>query len=918
MNKTHKPLTLIILDGWGYTENEEYNAIHAANTPTWDRLWNSAPRTFLKASGAEVGLPAGQMGNSEVGHLNLGAGRVVYQEFTRISRSIRTGSFYSNHTLTDAVDLAKEKNSALHILGLLSQGGVHSHEEHLMAMVKLAAERGVDKIYVHAYIDGRDTPPKSAEPSIKAMTKTFETLGKGQFASIIGRYYAMDRDNRWERVKTAFDVCVSGKAEYEVETALEGLHKAYERGETDEFVAATAIIPKNKKRIKMKNDDVVVLMNFRSDRVRQITRAFIEKDFNEFKRSHKPKLASVVSLTEYNKTFGVPVAFPSKPLRNSFGEYIANQGLRQFRIAETEKYAHVTFFFNGGSEKIYEGEERKLINSPKVATYDLKPKMSAKKVTDKLIQAIQRTEKPYDAIICNFANSDMVGHSGNMAAGIKAVEFIDICLQRLIDVAHEQNSELLITADHGNIEKMRDLETNQPHTAHTSNEVPFIYVGQRLVTMKKKGILSDVAPTMLYLMGLEQPPQMSGRPLLSCDMRVESDSTIQDIQGVQLASASAGIKQTERDDVALLSIDEKANVVAVFTQNAFCAAPVQLAKQHLSQKNPRYLLINAGNANAGTGAQGLQDARDCCEAVAKKYGCEVEQVLPFSTGVIGENLPVDKIINVLPTEFETENWHSAAQAIMTTDTVEKMASTQVVIDDLKINITGIAKGSGMICPNMATMLSFVACDANIAKPLLQSCLQRAVNKSFNRITIDGDTSTNDACVLIATGAADTPTFKDEKDHGFVQLQEGINKVFKQLAKLIVRDGEGATKFITIVVEQGKTEQECLDVAYTIAHSPLVKTAFYASDANWGRILAAVGRSNLKDFDLVPVKIYLDNICIVENMGRSPDYTEKQGAKVMKQKDITIRVVLGRGENNSEIWTTDLSENYVRINSDYRS
>ncbi len=923
MNKSHKPLTLIILDGWGYTEHHEYNAIFEAHTPTWDRLWQNAPRTFLRASGAEVGLPANQMGNSEVGHLNLGTGRVVYQEFTRISRSIRTGSFFTNHTLTDAVDLAKEKGSAVHIMGLLSLGGVHSHEDHIIAMAELAAQRGIDKIYLHAYTDGRDTPPKSASSSIQRMNQVFKRIGKGRFASLIGRYYAMDRDNRWERLQKAYDLIVNGQAEFEANDAIKALEMAYERGETDEFVQATAIVSKSKKRVRIKDDDVVVFMNFRSDRARQITRAFIEPKFNEFKRSYVPKISRLVCLTEYKKEFDAPVAFPSERLENGLGEYIADKGLRQLRIAETEKYAHVTFFFNGGSEKIYEGEDRILIDSPKVKTYDLKPEMSAKKVTDKLIKAMKRTsnDKPfYDVIICNYANSDMVGHTGNMEAAIKAVEYIDSCLQQLINTANEIGAELLITADHGNIEKMRDLETEQPHTAHTTNLVPFIYVGNRAVVMNDKGVLSDVAPTMLSLMGLESPRQMTGRSLIGLPKGdvLENQGIVYGITGIHLGTACAGIKQTEHDDLTLIKINSEAQVAAVFTRNDFCAAPVQIARQHLQEATPRFLLINSGNANAGTGQQGMDDALACCQAVADQNHCKINQVLPFSTGVIGQYLPVDKINPAIPKALRNGDWQQAAKAIMTTDTVEKIVSSQIMIQGKTVNITGIAKGSGMICPDMATLLAFIATDAKVSKKLLQTCLQQAVNKSFNRITVDGDTSTNDACVLIATGKAGHTLLADEKNPDYQQLQQAISHNFQQLAKMIIRDGEGATKFITVQVAQGRDERECLKVAYTIAHSPLVKTAFFASDANWGRILAAVGRSGLTSFDLQKVKIYLNHVCIVENAGRAAHYTEEQGKAVMQETDITIKVLLGRGEANTEIWTTDLSYDYVKINAEYRT
>ncbi len=505
-------MALIILDGWGYSENPESNAIYHAKTPNWDRLWNEYPHTLLHCSGAEVGLPASQMGNSEVGHLNLGAGRVVYQEFTRISRAIKTGSFFTNKTLTDAVDLAIATNRTVHIIGLLSPGGVHSHEEHIQAMVKLAAERGAKKLYLHAFTDGRDTAPKSAASSIQAMEDEFKALGCGRIASVIGRYFAMDRDHRWPRIQAAYDLITQGKGLYTASSALDALEIAYERGETDEFVKATAIVPAGQQPVTIEDGDVVLFMNYRSDRARQITRPFIEEAFDGFTRSVRPKLGSFVSLTEYHKEFNVPVAFPPEQINNGFGEYIANLGLHQLRIAETEKYAHVTFFFNGGEEDPFPGEDRILIPSPDVATYDLKPEMSAAELADKLIAAIKSGQ--YDAIICNFANPDMVGHTGIFDAAVAAIEAIDSNLGRVINAIKEVGGEALITADHGNAEQMSDPESGQAHTAHTCNPVPLIYVGRTATPDDTRGSLADVAPTMLYLMGLEKPSTMSGRALM--------------------------------------------------------------------------------------------------------------------------------------------------------------------------------------------------------------------------------------------------------------------------------------------------------------------------------------------------------------------------------------------------------------------
>lgn len=514
MALTPKPMVLVILDGWGYSEEPEFNAIVAARKPVWDRLWAENPHMLIRTSGAAVGLPADQMGNSEVGHLNLGAGRVVYQEITRVSRAIKTGSFFSNRTLTDAVDLAISSNTAIHILGLLSPGGVHSHEDHIHAMAQLAVERGAPQVYLHAFLDGRDTPPRSASYSISAMESKFRELGNGRFASLIGRYYAMDRDHRWPRIRAAYDLINRGEAEFEAPDAVTGLEMAYARDESDEFVQATRIVPEGTEPVCVNDGDIVIFMNYRSDRARQITRPFIEPEFSCFERVSAPKLGRFVSLTEYNSEFDIPVAFPAERLQNVFGEYISQLGLRQLRLAETEKYAHVTFFFNGGVEEPFDGEDRILVSSPLVATYDLQPEMSAPEVTDKLVAAIEGDR--YDVIICNFANPDMVGHTGNIDATVKAIEVIDSCLGRVVDATHRAGGQMLITADHGNAEKMRSLHTGQAHTAHTTNPVPLLYIGQP-VKMAEHGALSDIAPTMLHLMGLAQPDEMSGTFLIDPD-----------------------------------------------------------------------------------------------------------------------------------------------------------------------------------------------------------------------------------------------------------------------------------------------------------------------------------------------------------------------------------------------------------------
>lgn len=502
-----RPVVLLVLDGWGYSENPEFNAIAAARTPVWDRLWQTCPHTLIGTSGAEVGLPEGQMGNSEVGHLNLGAGRVVYQDSSRVSRAVEQGEFFQNPALCTAVDAAVTAGGAVHILGLLSPGGVHSYEQHIHAMVRLAISRGCGKVYVHAFLDGRDMPPKSAAPSLEALQQVMSELGNGRIASMVGRYYAMDRDNRWDRVAAAYNLLTTGQAEFAADDPLQGLQQAYDRGESDEFVKTTRI----GESAVVADGDAVIFMNFRSDRARELTRAFIEPDFDGFPRERCPRLSAFVTLTEYSKEFQVPAAFPPVALTNGFGEYVASLGLRQLRIAETEKYAHVTFFFSGGREEPFPGEDRILIPSPKVATYDLQPEMSAPEVTDRLTQAIESGS--YDVVICNFANPDMVGHTGIMEAAVRAIETIDGCLGRIAAALERVGGELLITADHGNAEQMLDLAAGQPHTAHTNNLVPLVYLG-RPAELEEHGALCDIAPTLLRLLGLPQPSEMSGRPLV--------------------------------------------------------------------------------------------------------------------------------------------------------------------------------------------------------------------------------------------------------------------------------------------------------------------------------------------------------------------------------------------------------------------
>ena len=508
MSATPKPLVLIILDGFGHSDNPEYNAIHAASTPVYDRLRATYPHGLISGSGMDVGLPDGQMGNSEVGHMNLGAGRVVYQDFTRVTKAIRDGEFFENSEITAAVDKAVGAGKAVHVLGLLSDGGVHSHQDHLVAMAELAARRGAEKIYLHAFLDGRDTPPKSAQPSIELLDATFARLGKGRIASLTGRYFAMDRDNRWERVEQAYNLIVDGQGEFNAASATEGLAAAYERGESDEFVKATTIAAP----VKVEDGDAIVFMNFRADRARELTRAFVETDFKEFQRKRVPQLAGFVMLTQYAASIPTPSAFKPEALTNVLGEYLANHGKTQLRIAETEKYAHVTFFFSGGREEPFAGEERILIPSPNVATYDLKPEMSAPEVTDKIVDAIEHQR--YDVIIVNYANGDMVGHTGVFEAAVKAVETLDSCVGRIVAALDKVGGEALITADHGNVEQMEDECTGQAHTAHTCEPVPFIYVGKRAATIRAGGVLADVAPTLLTLMGLPVPAEMTGKTIV--------------------------------------------------------------------------------------------------------------------------------------------------------------------------------------------------------------------------------------------------------------------------------------------------------------------------------------------------------------------------------------------------------------------
>ncbi len=510
MTDVKKPLLLLVLDGFGYSEDPQYNAIASANTPVWDKAWRECPHTLIHTSGMAVGLPDGQMGNSEVGHMTLGAGRVVYQNFTRINKAIEDGDFFTNSVYVDAIDKAVNADKAVHIMGLLSPGGVHSHDKHIQAAIKLAVERGAKKLYLHAFLDGRDVPPRSAEQPLADIENLLKDLGTGRIASLIGRFYALDRDNRWDRVQQCYDLLTQGTAHYTAANAAEGLHAAYERDENDEFVKATVI---GDEPAVIADGDAVLFMNFRPDRAREISRAFVDTAFDGFERSTHPTLAAFVQTTEYASNIHSPIAFPTVDLNDSFGEVVATAGKHQLRIAETEKYAHVTFFFSGGREETYDGEDRILVPSPQVETYDQQPEMSAPEVTAKLIEAIESNK--YDVIICNYANCDQVGHTGEFEASKLAVEAVDQCLGQIFTALERVGGEALVTADHGNVEQMFDETSNQKHTQHTTLPVPFVYVGKRPLQLLSDGSLADVAPSMLELMGIDQPAAMGGKSLIS-------------------------------------------------------------------------------------------------------------------------------------------------------------------------------------------------------------------------------------------------------------------------------------------------------------------------------------------------------------------------------------------------------------------
>ena len=505
----NKLTMLMILDGFGENSNKDGNAVELANTPNIDKLMKTCPVTDVYTSGLNVGLPDGQMGNSEVGHTNIGAGRIVYQELTRITKSIEDGDFFSIPELVEAIENCKKNNSKLHVMGLLSDGGVHSHMRHLYAILELAKRKDFEDVYVHCFMDGRDTPPASGENYILKLEEKMKEKGVGKIASISGRFYSMDRDKRWNRVQKTYDALVNGVGE-KANTAISAIESSYQKEIFDEFIEPTVICNGDSPIATIENNDSVIFFNFRPDRAREITRTLVDKEFNEFET--KKMNLYFVCFTRYDDTMpNVEIAFKPTTLENTFGEYVSKNGLNQLRIAETEKYAHVTFFFNGGEEKQYEGEDRILVPSPKVETYDLKPEMSAIEVTDKVVDAIN--SKKYDTIILNYANPDMVGHTGNLEAAIKAIETIDACVQRVVEAVEAQEGVLLITADHGNAEQMIDYKTGEPHTAHTTNPVPLILVGMSN-TKLKSGKLADLAPTMLDIMGLEKPAEMTGESLL--------------------------------------------------------------------------------------------------------------------------------------------------------------------------------------------------------------------------------------------------------------------------------------------------------------------------------------------------------------------------------------------------------------------
>ncbi len=509
------PVLLAILDGWGVGAATESNAVHVAKTPNMDRWWKEYPHTTLSAHGTAVGLPEGQMGNSEVGHLNIGAGRVVYQDYSRINMALESGEFFGNEAIMCAINSAKEHNGSLHLMGLVSDGGVHSHLKHLVGLVEMADRKGLKDIYIHAFMDGRDTPPRSGKGYLEELQSELKRIGNGKVAVVSGRYYAMDRDNRWDRVELAWKALVGGSG-LTATDPVSAVREAYDSDQSDEFIKPVVIVDSEGQPLaRVKDNDSVIFFNFRADRARQLTRAFTEPDFNAFDVSDRPVLANYTTMTVYDKEFDLPAAFPPMKMERILGEEVSRNGLHQLRIAETEKYAHVTFFFNGGREEPYPEEDRLLVPSPRdVATYDLKPEMSAYQVTDKLLEKIDKAD--YDLIVLNFANGDMVGHSGKIGAAVKACEAVDECLGRLVRALNDKNGTVLITSDHGNAEQMADPLNGESFTAHTGNPVPFLIIddGHRTCSLAKEGALRDIAPTILELLGLAIPVEMDGKSLI--------------------------------------------------------------------------------------------------------------------------------------------------------------------------------------------------------------------------------------------------------------------------------------------------------------------------------------------------------------------------------------------------------------------
>ena len=508
-----KPVVLMVLDGYGLNDRTEGNAIAMANTPVMDKLMKECPFQKGYASGLAVGLPDGQMGNSEVGHMNIGAGRIIYQDLTRITKDIEDGTFFKNEELLEAMENCKKNDSDLHLFGLLSDGGVHSHLSHVYGLLEMAKQQGVSKVYVHAFLDGRDTPPASAKGFVETLENKMAEIGVGKVASLSGRYYAMDRDNNWDRVEKAYDSLVTGDG-IKAESATQALQESYDNGKTDEFVEPTVICKDGQPLSLVKANDSVIFFNFRPDRAREMTRAFCDDKFTGFERKTGFIPLTFVCFKDYDESIpNKKVAFKKEIIKNTFGEFLANHGKKQLRLAETEKYAHVTFFFNGGVEEPNNGEDRILVKSPKVATYDLKPEMSAYEVCDKLVDAIKADK--YDVIVINFANPDMVGHTGVEAAVIKAIEAVDECVGKAVDAVKEVGGQMFICADHGNAEQLIDEETGEPFTAHTTNPVPFILVNaDPAYKLREGGCLADIAPTLIELMGMQQPADMTGKSLL--------------------------------------------------------------------------------------------------------------------------------------------------------------------------------------------------------------------------------------------------------------------------------------------------------------------------------------------------------------------------------------------------------------------